>query len=112
MFGRMRRLHPRGAAARGIVVDADGAMLGPDCVLVRRTPRGCRVLPPDAARVLQAALLGERADPDWLFDQCLRIAGALDRGEAALARIYGLHIPIVEQYDLGLRKLWDFGVLR
>jgi len=34
----MRRLHPRGRESRGVAVDADGAMLGPDCVLVRRTP--------------------------------------------------------------------------
>jgi len=40
----MRRLHPRGAACRGICVDADGAMLGPECVLVERTATGFSAL--------------------------------------------------------------------
>jgi hypothetical protein len=38
----MRRLHPRGRESRGVVVGAEGAMLGADRVLVRRTPGGFR----------------------------------------------------------------------
>jgi hypothetical protein len=33
MISPMRRLHERSHASRGIVVDGDGAMLGPDYVL-------------------------------------------------------------------------------
>jgi hypothetical protein len=32
----------RGASSRKVVVDAEGAMLGPDCVLVRRSAAGYR----------------------------------------------------------------------
>lgn len=39
MPAALRRLHPRGRASRGIAVDADGAMLGRDCVPVRRVAR-------------------------------------------------------------------------
>ncbi len=38
VYQQMRRLDARGPASRGVVVDADGAMLGPDCVLVNRAP--------------------------------------------------------------------------
>ncbi len=41
-MGPPRRLHPRGPAARGLVVDRDEVMLGPDCMLVRRTGHGYR----------------------------------------------------------------------
>jgi hypothetical protein len=39
MLEHMQRLYPRGAANRGICVDVEGAMLGPNCVLVGRAPR-------------------------------------------------------------------------
>src|SRR5712691_3263940 len=89
----MRRLHPRGRVSWGVVVDADGAMLGPDCVLVRRTPGGFRCLAPGEARALQAAMLGPGPDPDWLFEPSRRIAQALAAGETALAQIYGAVHP-------------------
>jgi hypothetical protein len=94
MLATMRRLHPRGAANRGICVDAEGAMLGPDCVLVRRTRRGFRPIDRDDASQLQKCLLGADQDEDWLFRQCRSIADALDKGEIALAQIYGLRIPL------------------
>jgi hypothetical protein len=97
----MRRLHPRGAASRGIVVDSEGVTLGPDCVLVRRTAAGYRCLSRNEAAALQRALFSQD-DPDWLFRQCRRIARTLDGGKIALAQIYGLHIPIG---DLDERQL-------
>ncbi len=77
-------------------------MLGPDCVLVRRTPQGYRSIGASEAGRLQVLLLGDDKEPGWLFDQCRRIADALDRGELALAQILGLYIPID---DLGSRQL-------
>ena len=101
----MRQLHLRGRASRGVAVDADGAMLGPDCVLVGRTPEGVRCLTSLEARAIQAAVLGQLDDPDWLFEQSRRIADALGRGEIALAQIYGLYIPLGELDDAALHKL-------
>ena len=101
----MRQLYPRGRDSRGVVVDGDGATLGPDCALVGRTPKGFRCLTPVEARAIQAAVLGQLDDPDWLFEQSRRIADALSRGEIALAQIYGLHIPLGELDDATLDKL-------
>jgi hypothetical protein len=107
MLASMRRLHPRGRACRGIAVDANGAALGPDCVLVRRTPAGFRCLDGAAANILQKTALGLGHEPGWLFDQCRRIAEALAKGEVALAQIYGLRIPVGDLDDAALRKLAD-----
>jgi hypothetical protein len=104
----MWRLHPRGAANQGVCVDADGAMLGPDCVLVQRTPFGHRSAHREAARDVQRILLSDKDDPDWLYDQGQRIAKALDRGEIALAQIYGLRIPV---RDLDGRQLKQLAAL-
>jgi hypothetical protein len=105
MFDMMRRLHLRISENRGIAVDAEGAMLGPDCTLVRRGTRGYRSLAREDAAVLQDLLLGDLGDPDWLFGQCGRIARSLDRGELALAQIYGLRIPIAEFDEMRLTRL-------
>jgi hypothetical protein len=105
MLEQMRRLHPRGAANRGICVDADGAMLGPNNVLVQRTARGYRGIEREDAASLQRIILGDYREPDWLFSQSRRIAKALDAGEIALAQIYGLHIPINELNDRQLSRL-------
>jgi hypothetical protein len=92
----MRRLHARGPASRGVVVDADGAMLGPECVLVRKTGAGYRCLGREDAAAIQKLLLPEEedADPDRLHGLSRGIAEALSKGEVALAQIYGLRIPI------------------
>jgi hypothetical protein len=58
MLASMRRLHLRGRDCRGIAVDAEGATLGPDWVLVRRTPAGFRCLDPAAADALQKTVHG------------------------------------------------------
>lgn len=94
MYQIMRRLYPRGMGDTGIAVDTAGAMLGPDCVLVHRTAQGCRCIGRDEAAVLQHFLYADAVEPDWLFEECRRIAKALDNGEIALAQIYGLRIPI------------------
>lgn len=101
----MRRLHPRGAANRGICVDADGAMLGPACVLVRRTARGFRAIERGEAAVLQKCVLGSEREENWLFRQSQRIADALGKGEIALAQIYGLRIPVGALNDRQLKRL-------
>ena len=71
-------------------------MLGPDCVLVHRTPSGFRCLSPAEAEIIQTALSGPECEPGWLFEQTRRICDALAKGEIALAQIYGLHLPIGE----------------
>jgi hypothetical protein len=53
----LRRLYPRGPSNVGIAVDAEGAMLGPACVLVRRAGRGYRCIGRDEAAALQDYLL-------------------------------------------------------
>lgn len=90
----MRRLHPRGTASTGITVDPDGAMIGPDCVLVRRTAEGYRCISRGEAGALQEFLFGDGMESGWLFGQCRRIAKALDSEEIALAQIFGLRIPL------------------
>jgi hypothetical protein len=80
-------------------------MLGPEWVLVRRSPRGFAALERDDAANLQKCVLCGGRDPDWLFRQSQRIAAALDRGEVALAQIYGLHIPVDDIDWSRLRRL-------
>ena len=111
MLASMRRLHPRGRDCRGIAVDADGATLGPDCVLVRRPPAGFRCLDLAVANALQKAALALAPEPDWLFEQCRRIAEALAKGDVALAQSYGLRIPVAYLDDAALRKLADAACL-
>lgn len=105
MLESMRRLHPRGAANRGICVDAEGATLGPDCTLVCRDSSGYPTVDRDTASDLQKCVLDIDRDRDWLFQQCRRIADALNKGEVALAQVYGLHIPIGDLDDRTLRRI-------
>ena len=80
-------------------------MLGPDCVLVHRTPGGFRGLARNDAARLQKCALNADCDAEWLFRQSQRIADALNKGEIALAQIYGLHIPVGELTERQLRSL-------
>jgi Restriction endonuclease fold toxin 5 len=106
VYETMRRLDVRGPASRGIVVDAEGAMLGPDCTLVRRTTAGYRCVRPEAAAAIQKAVFDAREDdPDRLFVLSRGIAKALNDGELALAQIYGLRIPVAGLDSSQLRKL-------
>ena len=105
MLDNMRRIHPRNAANRGVCVDAEGAMLGPDCILVRRIATGYRELEREEAATVQRAVFDDGLGPDWLFEQSKRIAQALSSGQIALAQIYGLYIPINGLDDRQLRRL-------
>lgn len=105
MLNNMRRLHPRGAVNPGLCVDAEGAMLGTEWILVQRTLKGFRALERDDAAVLQKSVLSEAKDSDWLFRQCERIADALNRSEIALAQIYGLYIPIPGSDEGALQRV-------
>jgi hypothetical protein len=105
MLDNMRRIHPRNAANRGVCVDAEGAMLGPDCVLVHRVATGFRELEREEAATVQRVVLNDGLGPDWLFDQSRRIAQALSSGQIALAQIYGLYIPINGLDDQQLQRL-------
>jgi hypothetical protein len=80
-------------------------MLGPDCVLVGRTPQGFRALERGQASTLQKCLQHPIPDGDWLFRQCERISDALNEGQVALAQIYGLHIPVTNLDNQTLRRL-------
>jgi hypothetical protein len=111
MFETMWRLHSRGAANRGVAVDADGVMLGPDCVLVHRTPPGYHVTSRKTARDLQRVLHLDKPDPDWLYEQTQRIAKALDHGNIALAQIYGLRIPVSDLNNEQLEQLAKIAAL-
>jgi hypothetical protein len=101
----IRLLHKRGPANPGIAVDADGAMLGPDCMLVRRTPQGYRCIDAAEAAVLQTRLFGDQGGSDWLFGRCCRIAKALDNGDVPLAQIFGIYIGIGDLDAERLRRL-------
>ena len=105
-FENMRRLDARGPASRRVVVDAKGAMLGPDCVLVRRTTAGyCSVRPEEAAAIQRLLCRAESEDPDRLFALSRGIADALNGGELALAQIYGDPIPVAELDSRQLKQL-------
>jgi hypothetical protein len=80
-------------------------MLGADCVLVRRTPAGFRGVDRDEASAVQKCALDTFAERDWLFRQCERIAAALNKGEIALAQIYGLRIPVGELDERRLSRI-------
>jgi hypothetical protein len=105
MLENIRRLHPRSPANPGICVDHDGAMLGPDYVLVDRTRHGFRSITREAALALQKCVLSGEGDDDWLFRQCERISDALNKGEVALAQIYGLRISVRGLDDRLLKRL-------
>ena len=87
-------------------------MLGPVCVLVRRTSRGFRGIERDHAEALQKCALVEGRDRDLLFCQSQRIAEALNKGEIALAQIYGLHIPVADLDDQQLTRISRIGFAR
>lgn len=105
IVAKVRGLDLRGPRSRRVVVDSEGAMLGPDCVLVRRTPEDYRCATRDEAAAMQR-LLGHRSeDPDWLFRQCCRIAKALAEGHIALAQVYGLFVLTNGLADEQLKQL-------
>ena len=90
MQSNLRRLHQRGERSRGLVVDHQGAMLGPNCVLVRRTATGFRCVDRSEADAIQKVAFRDRRT-GWLFDVGCRVANALNAGNVALAQICGVH---------------------
>lgn len=94
MIRDMRRLYPRGAANRGVCVDAEGAALGADYALVSRISGAYRPIGRSDAAALQKCFFDDDRDADWLFRQCQCIADALNEGELALAQIQGLHVTV------------------
>ncbi len=92
----MRRLHERGCQSRGLTVDIEGAALGPDCILVRRTPSGYRCADLGEIRKTLGTAYGDDQDAAAVFAGARRIAEALARGEVAFAQIVGLHLPLPE----------------
>ena len=103
MFDNMRRLHPRGSLSRGVSVDADGAMLGPDCALVMRTAQGYRAIARNEANALQALVCDEAQNPGRLFWACSRIAEALGRDQLARHLFEDRRLPITVIYSPWLR---------
>jgi hypothetical protein len=86
-------------------------MVGPDCILVKRSAQGgYRVRPVNEAAVLQQFLLNKHDDPGWLFEQCHRIADALSEGDLPLAQIFGLRIPLIGLDGRRLKQLDQMSV--
>lgn len=104
-FATMRRLHDRGARSRGLVVDADGVTLGPDCVLVRRTPAGYRCADPDDLTRLARTVFASDPRLTRLPIVLAGIAKALDRGDLVMAQLLGLELPVGDLDDNALRRL-------
>lgn len=104
-FAEMRRLHDRGPSARGLVVDAHGVMLGPDCVLVARGKTGYRRINAGVLDRLVKTTFG--AGPSLArFSIVLdRITAALDAGDIVKAQLLGLEIPLSALDDEQLIRL-------
>ncbi|HLG86275.1 MAG TPA: hypothetical protein VKZ79_03660 [Alphaproteobacteria bacterium] len=104
-FLALRRLHARGALSRGLTVDPDGVMLGPDCVLIRRTDAGYRVANPVETEAVLRYALRNRDDFADLPLRLDRIARALEAGDLAKAQILGLQLGFDDLDDDKLRRL-------
>jgi hypothetical protein len=104
-FATMRRLYERGPTCRGLAVDEDGVMLGPDGVLVRRTPLGYRSADPGHLALLTRAAFGEDRRLRRLPIVLDAIAQALDRGDLVKAQLLGLELPLGELDDRSLRRV-------
>ncbi|HEV2551475.1 MAG TPA: hypothetical protein VGU20_29460 [Stellaceae bacterium] len=93
-LAEMRRLYDRGPSARGLVIDADGVMLGPDCILVACTNGSYRRIDAAALDQVLKTTFGE-AHPLRRFSLVLdRIADALAMGDVVKAQLLGLEIPL------------------
>ncbi len=105
IFESMRRLHDRGPACRGLVIDEEGVALGPDCTLVRRTPQGYQRINDDEI----AWLACEAFDGDIRLRRLpiilTGIAESLNANDLVKAQLLGLEIPLDELDDARLRRL-------
>ena len=99
----IRRLHDRGPGCRGLAVDPEGVVLGPDCVLVRPTPRGYRCAAPDEIALLRRAVFDDDTRLGRLPIVLASIVRALDRGDLVMAQLLGLEIPLDSLDD---DRLW------
>lgn len=104
-FSRMRRLHERGPECRGLAVEAEGVMLGPECTLMRRTTAGYRRA--DDAEIALVTLAAFDGDErlQRLPIVLDHIAAALVHGELAKAQVLGLQLPVDELDAQQLRRL-------
>ena len=94
-FGEQeRRLHDRSAQAQGLVVDADGVLLGPDCPLVERTRGGFLAIGLPVAKRLLRDVFAYDDDPRPFVTLCRSIGKALDDGDLLRAQLLGLQMPI------------------
>jgi hypothetical protein len=104
-FATMRRLHERGPQSRGLAVDAEGVILGPDCILVRRTPAGYRSANPNEIARLTRSVLGDDGRLQRLPIVLAGITRALNAGDLVKAQLLGLEIPLVDLDDEQLARL-------
>jgi len=82
-------------------------MLGPNCVLVRRTAMEYQSASQAEAAAAQLIAFGRQRRWDWLFDQCCHIAQALNDNDIALAQIFGVHAAPDDLDDQQVAKLAD-----
>jgi hypothetical protein len=83
-FGEQeRRLYSRSAHAEGLVVDADGVLLGPDLPLVQRTRSGFQAIRLPVAKRLLRDVFAYDDDPRPFVALCRSIGKALDEGAIA-----------------------------
>jgi hypothetical protein len=104
-FANMRRLYRRGKDARGLVIDRDGVMLGPDCVLIEHSGGDYRMVWRSGLRWLARDTLGSAPGLERLPIVLDRIAVALAAGDLVKAQLLGLEIPLGELDDRRLRRL-------
>ncbi len=105
-FATMRQLYERGPHCQGLAVDAEGVMLGPDCVLVRRLPGGgYRSAGPDAVALLARTVFDDDVRLRRLPIVLSGIVAALDHGDLVKAQLLGLEIPIDRLDEPRLQRL-------
>jgi hypothetical protein len=111
MFAEMRRLHERGPDCRGLVVDSDGVMLGPDCVLVRRTVRGFEAADSEQLAGLTKTVFADDARLRRLPQVLAGVVSALEAGDLVKAQLLGLALRLGKLDEAQLRRLSRAGGL-
>ncbi len=105
IFTDMRRLYERGRTARGLVVDAEGVVLGPDFVLVRRTSCGYRPCDATHLDLVRKVVFNDDDRLQRLPGILTAIAQALDARDMVRAQLLALEIPVGELNDTRLARL-------
>src|SRR5260370_18735821 len=102
----MRQLYERGPHCQGLAVDAEGVMLGPDCVLAHRLPGGgYRSASPEAIAALARTVFDDDARLRRVPIVLSGIVAALDRGDLVKAQLLVLEIPIARRDEPRLQRL-------